>query len=72
MHYVKVATMEDGGSRFVDMDVDQTEAPYAQNVPPLFVSQPVPGHELMFVTMPDDVRDTEPHPGAATSVRDRA
>jgi hypothetical protein len=48
--------------RFVDIDVEQTEAPFAENVPPLLVSQPLPVQGLVFVTTPDDLRDTEPHP----------
>jgi hypothetical protein len=62
MQYVKVVTTEDGGSRFVDIDVEQTEAPFAENVPPLLVSQPLRVQGLVFVTTPDDLRDTEPHP----------
>jgi hypothetical protein len=62
MRYVKVVTTEDGGSRFVDIDVEQTEAPFAENVPPVLVSQPLPEQGLVFVTTPDDLRETEPHP----------
>jgi hypothetical protein len=62
MQYVKVVTTEDGGSRFVDIDVEQTEAPFAANVPPLLVSQPLSVQGLVFVTTPDDLRETEPHP----------
>jgi hypothetical protein len=62
MQYVKVVTTEDGGSRFVDIDVEQTEAPFAENVPPLLVSQPLPVQGLVFVTTPPDLRETEPHP----------
>ena len=62
MQYVKVVTTEDGGSRFVDIDVEQTEAPFAENVPPLLVSQPLPVQGVVFVTTPDDLRETEPHP----------
>jgi hypothetical protein len=29
MQYVKVVTTKDGGSRFVDIDVEQTAAPFA-------------------------------------------
>jgi hypothetical protein len=62
MRYVKVVMTEDGGSRFVDIDVEQTEAPFAEKVPPLLVSQPLPVQRLVFVTTPADLRDTEPHP----------
>jgi hypothetical protein len=62
MRYVRVVTTEDGGSRFVDIDVEQTEAPFAENVPPLLVSPTVPVQGLVFVTTPEDLRDTEPHP----------
>jgi hypothetical protein len=60
--YVKVVTTEDGGSRFIDIDIEQTEAPFAENVPPLLVSQPLPVQRLVFVTAPDDLREAEPHP----------
>lgn len=33
-----------------------------ENVPLLFVSPPFPVHELVVVTMPDDVRNTDAHP----------
>jgi hypothetical protein len=68
MRYVKVVTTEDGGSRFVDIDVEQTAAPFAENVPPLLVSQPLPAHGLVFVTTPDDLRETEPHPAPRRQV----
>jgi hypothetical protein len=62
MQFVKVITTEDGGSRFVDINVEQSEAAYAQNLPPLFVSQLLPAQGVEFVTTPDDLRDSEPHP----------
>jgi hypothetical protein len=68
MQYVKVVTTEDGGSRFVDIDVEQTAAPFAENVPPLLVSQPLPAQGLVFVTTPDDLRETEPHPAPRRQV----
>ena len=40
MQCVKVIVTADGGSRFGDIDVEQLEASYAENVPSLFVSQP--------------------------------
>jgi hypothetical protein len=62
VRYVKVVTTEDGGSKFIDeVDVAQTSAPFAENVPPLLVSQPVAVHDLLFVTCPDPI-DSEPHP----------
>ena len=62
MRYVKVVAADDGGSKFVDVEVEQTEAPFAENVPPLLVSAPLPAQAVLFVTTPDDLRDTEPHP----------
>jgi hypothetical protein len=66
---VKVIATADGGSRFGDIDVEQPEATYAQNVPSLFVSQPLPVQELMLVTVPNDVRNTEPYPARDVSSR---
>jgi len=62
MQYVKVVTTEDGGSRFVDIDVEQTEVPFAEHVPPLLVSQPLPVQGLVFVTTPPDLRETSHTP----------
>jgi hypothetical protein len=62
MQVVNIITTEDGGSRFVDINLEQREAAYTQNVPPLFVSQLLPAQGVVFVTTPDDLRDTEPHP----------
>jgi quercetin dioxygenase-like cupin family protein len=59
---VKVVATADGGSQFGDTDIEQTEAPYVQNVPPVLVSQPLPVEALVVVTVPDDVRSTELHP----------
>ena len=61
MKCVKVVTTEDGGSRFVDVDIEQTAAPVVPGVPSLLVSPPALVHEVVFVTMPTDVRSTEPH-----------
>ena len=65
MKCVKVVVTEDGGSRFDSTEVEQTPAPYVQNVPPLLLSQPVPMQQLVFMTMPRGLRNTEPHPAPA-------
>ncbi len=62
MHYVKVTTDGRGGSKFEDVDVPQSAAPFAANVPPLLVSAPTPTAAVVFVTTPDDLRETAPHP----------
>jgi hypothetical protein len=62
MRYVKVIASDDGGSRFVDVEVEQAEAPFAENVPPLRISAPLPAQAVLFVTTPEDLRQTEPHP----------
>jgi hypothetical protein len=62
MWCVTVITTADGGSQFGGVDFQQHEGPYAVNVPPVFVSQPLPVEPLVFVTMPDDVSSTVPHP----------
>lgn len=63
MQITSVVMSEDGGSRFVDIDVEQSEALFAENVPPLLVSGPLPAEHVVFVTTPWDlVGDTRPHP----------
>jgi hypothetical protein len=64
MRYVKVTGDGSGGSRFEDVDVPQTAAPFAENVPPLLVSAPIKATAVVFVTEPDDIREIEPqwHP----------
>ncbi len=57
-----VVVSDDGGSRFVDMEVEQVPAPFAENVPPLLLSAPLSAEFVVFVTTPDDLRDTQPHP----------
>ena len=60
MRYVKVTGDGHGGSRFEDVDVPQTAAPYAENVPPLLVSAAVEATEVVFVTSPDYIGETDP------------
>ena len=62
MRYVRVVATDGGGSGFVDVDVDQGETPYAENVAPLFVSQPLPAQAVVFVTTPTDLGALDPHP----------
>ena len=62
MRCVKVIATPDGESRFGEIDIEQHEGPYAENVPPVFVSQPFPVKALVVVTMPDDVNTTVLHP----------
>ena len=69
MRYVKVTGDGRGGSRFEDVDVPQTAAPFAENVPPLLVSAPIEATAVVLVTEPDDIREIEPqwHPPRASS-----
>jgi hypothetical protein len=70
VRYVKVTGDGHGGSRFEDVDVPQTAAPFAENVPPLLVSAPVEATAVVFVTSPDDIRETDPQlPHPAPSKR---
>lgn len=61
MRYVRVEDAEDGGSRFVDVDVPQQLAPFAEGVPPVLVGAPVPASAVVFVDVPDELTTTEPH-----------
>src|SRR5215204_380290 len=60
MFCVTVIATADGGSQFGGVDIEQHEGPYAVNVPPVLVSQPLPVGALVVVTMPDDVNTTVP------------
>jgi hypothetical protein len=62
MRYATVVGSDDGGSRFVDVEVEQIATTFAENVPPLLTSAPVRAQYVVFVTTPDDLRDTQPHP----------
>jgi hypothetical protein len=62
MRYVRVVKTDDGGSGFIDVDVEQTETPYAENVPPMLVSQPLPAQAVVFVTTPTEMSALDPHP----------
>ena len=68
MRCVKVIAMPDGESRFGEIDIEQHEGPYAENVPPVFVSQTFPAQALVVVTMPDDVNTTVLHPAPQRQV----
>jgi quercetin dioxygenase-like cupin family protein len=61
MRIPKVTSDGSGGTRFEELDLPQSETPYAQNVPPLLVSSSLNAAGAVFVTMPGDV-ETEPHP----------
>jgi hypothetical protein len=60
-HYVRVEHDGNGGSRMVDVYLDQTEAVIADGVPPVQVSAPIVATGIVFVDTPDDGRDSEPH-----------
>jgi hypothetical protein len=62
MRYIKVTGDGRGGSKFEDVEVSQSPAPFAENVPPLLVSTPIPTGAVVFVTTPDDLREMAPHP----------
>jgi hypothetical protein len=62
MQYTKVTDDAHGGSTIEEVEVGQSEMPYAANVPPLLVSGAIPATGVVFVTTPPEVRETEPHP----------
>jgi quercetin dioxygenase-like cupin family protein len=62
MQYVRVEHDGEGGSRFVDVPIEHQESFVVAGVPPLLLSDPVPVQAVVFVEVPPEVRDTEPHP----------
>jgi quercetin dioxygenase-like cupin family protein len=62
MNVVRIADDGAGGSQSADIDVEFEQRPFAERVPPLWVSPATECREVTFVEFPDDVRDTEPHP----------
>jgi hypothetical protein len=60
--YVRVEHDGSGGSRMVDVALEQQEATIATGVPPVLVSAAVPTSGVVFVDAPEDLRDTAPHP----------
>jgi hypothetical protein len=62
VRFPKVTDDGSGGTRFEEVDVPQNEIAHAQNVPPLLVSKPIAAGGAVFVTMPVEVREIEPHP----------
>ena len=61
MRFARVTSDDSGGSRFEETEVSQGERPYASNVPPLLVSEPISVTDVVFVTM-GGVRETDWHP----------
>ena len=62
MRYTKITTDRRGGSRFEEVEVQQTSKPFAENVPPVLVSAVMAATSVVFVTTPSEVRETQPHP----------
>lgn len=62
MRHIKVTDDGSRGSRFEDVEIPQTETPYAENTPALLLSPPILATALAFVTLPPDVRETGWHP----------
>jgi hypothetical protein len=62
MRFPKVTCDGGGGSRFEELDVPQITTANAENVPPLLVSEALAAKAVVFVTVPADVREIEPHP----------
>jgi quercetin dioxygenase-like cupin family protein len=62
MRIPKLVCDGDGGSRFEELDVAQTTTPYAQNAPPVLVSEALAANAVVFVTLPGDIRQIELHP----------
>ena len=61
-HYIRVEDDGNGGTRMVDVDLDQQQATIAAGVPPVLVSAPLAASGVVFVDAPEDLVDTEPHP----------
>jgi hypothetical protein len=62
MRFPKVTCDGRGGSRFDELDVPQGTTPYAENVPPVLVSEALAANGVVFMTLPAEVRQMEPHP----------
>jgi hypothetical protein len=62
MRFPKVTGDGGGGSRFEELDVPQAKTPYTENVPPMLVSEALAATAAVFVTLPAEVRQIEPHP----------
>jgi hypothetical protein len=62
VRFPKVTNDGSGGTRFDELDVPQTETPNAQNVPSLLVSTAIAASGAVFVTVPVEVRQMQPHP----------
>jgi hypothetical protein len=61
MKYIRIANDGRGRSKFEEVEVQQTEMPFAENVPPLLVSGTTAATGVMFVTSLADLREMEPH-----------
>ena len=62
MRYIKVVLDGDDGSRFEEVEVAQAMTPYTANVPALLVSEPIAVSGVVFVTLPEELRETDWHP----------
>ena len=60
-HYWQVEGDGVGGSRIVEVILDQQEAVIAAGVPPVQVAAPIPATSVIFVDAPDGIADSEPH-----------
>jgi hypothetical protein len=60
-HYGVLESDDAGGSRMIEVRLDQQEAVIAAGVPPVQVSVPIPATAVIFVDVPEGVVDSEPH-----------
>lgn len=60
LHYTKLVTTDDGGSRFEDVEIPLTERPVSPGVPPMLVGSMSATATVVFLRTNEF--DSEPHP----------
>jgi quercetin dioxygenase-like cupin family protein len=61
MRYVKVTVTNDGGSHFVDADLDDELRTVGQGLPPLRIAGPYEATQIMFVVQSGNASDWHHH-----------
>jgi quercetin dioxygenase-like cupin family protein len=61
MRYVRVSVTNDGGSQFVDAELEDEVRTVAEGVPPLRVAGPYEATQIMFVVQSGDATDWHHH-----------
>jgi hypothetical protein len=61
VRYVRVVADEGGRSRFEDAELPAEPGHTVEGVPPLLLSGPFPVSEVIFVEVPTETPDWEPH-----------